>query len=490
MSAPIYERDASLALYFFNQISRYPRQSKKEGKVRAFIRRWSELHRYHYTADQCGNCIVRVPASAGREKRPALALQAHLDMVGEKNPGYTHDFAKDPIVPRYRDGWVSAPQTTLGADNGIGIALALALVEDPLVSHPELELVFTVDEETGLSGAAGLQPNAIHAAHLLNLDSEDDEVLITGCAGGQNILFKKRARYLSAKAGAHHRRPASYAMTLTGFHGGHSGVDIGKGFGNALSAGASILRTLFGTSSAERYLGALQGGTVHNAIPRECRAELLFADSDAYHDARALLEKALTEYAADQKLPRAELALSFEEIAPPAALHTAESARELLEFIIALPHGVRSYTADPAIPQTSSNIATIEQSGGADAILVSLRSSMSSDLQSFSDELSALAKAHGVEVHASGEYPAWQPQPHSALLEKCRQAYADATGAPPRVEIIHAGLEPAVIGKIFPTLDMVSCGPLILNPHSPQERLSIMSTAKIYRMLVALLGSW
>ena len=481
---------ASLVCYFFNQLSRYPRQSRKEDKIRAFIIRWAGSHSYHLTVDGCGNCIITVPPSNGREDSAPLALQAHMDMVCEAAPGHTHDFSKDPIVPRYDGDWIRAHNTTLGADNGIGVALAMALCEDPLIEHPQLELLFTVDEETGLTGAAGLSREALSAQHLLNLDSEDDAVLITGCAGGVNIELRRECAIESRKR-ILSRMPNAVARTLhlTGFHGGHSGVDINEPLGNALCCGAAVVQALISGLPDGCYVGAMNSGTVHNAIPRDFWAHLLFADADTCARAERIIAEQLRRYAADHKLADT---LTFELVNKEERFNVrvpADSAA-IMAFLTQLPHGVKSFTDNPAIPQTSSNAALITADHKCDSILLSVRGSHRQEMLQFIDEISALASTHNVAFSRSGEYPAWQPQQKSRLLDKCKQAYEKTRGHPPRVEVIHAGLEPAVISKIFPNLDMVSCGPLILNPHSPQERVSISSIAHVYRMLIQLLRDW
>ena len=296
------EHNVSLALYFFNQLSQYPRQSKREGQVRDFVCRWAASHGFTVAVDRCGNCIIRIPAARGRQRSPMLALQAHFDMVAEKNVGHVHDFSRDPIVPRYEGDWVFAPNTTLGADNGIGIALAMALVEDPLVAHPQLELVFTTDEETGLTGAAGLDAHAIASHYLLNLDSEDDASLITGCAGGLNISFNKKYECAAAHTVALHDSAKVYRFVLHGFHGGHSGVDINAGVGNAICCGARMLYAAASSVSDGFFVGALHGGTVHNAIPREFTAEVLCANNAVRTRVMQIMRNELRAYASDNSL--------------------------------------------------------------------------------------------------------------------------------------------------------------------------------------------
>lgn len=479
---------AALVFYFFNQLSRYPRPSRKEDAAREFVVRWARDHSYRTHIDKTGNCIVTVPADPARQNRPPLALQAHLDMVCESVPGHRHDFSSDPIIPRYDGDWVRADYTTLGADNGIGVALALALGADPLIVHPELELIFTVDEETGLTGAAGLSADAIKAKHLLNLDSEDDAVLINGCAGGASISVRKAYQLASRKS-----LPAaaiSCRLCVSGFLGGHSGVDIHKPLGNALCCGAQILSALLASLPDRCYLGAIKGGTVHNAIPRECEVKLLFADADARRLAERIVTDALKKYVTAHSMPGGDTTVEILPCEERLSVRTAESSAALVAFLTQLPHGVDSLTANPEIPQTSSNVARISHTDGYDYALLSVRSSRREELMQVMDRIAALATAHDAEHERSGDYPAWHPQPRSVLLRKCAQAYHHVCGSAPRVEVIHAGLETAVISRIAPQLDMLSCGPLILNPHSPQERVSIKSTATIYRMLIQLLRDW
>lgn len=488
----VYDAHASLPLYFFNQISRYPRQSKKEERIRNFLIQWARSHEYETRVDRCGNCIVIVPACEQRKNRPPLALQAHMDMVCEIAPGHAHDFSTDPIVPRYEGDWVRADNTTLGADNGIGIALMLALCEDPMVTHPRLELVFTVEEETGLTGAGGLSADAITARHLLNLDSEDDAVLINGCAGGVSMHMSKEyvvepEKKIASLDGAH----STYVLTLTGFAGGHSGVDIDKPLGNALCCGARVMQALLTQLPRRCYIGPLKSGTVHNAIPREFQAWLLFTDADAVRRAERIVTDAIGQYRVAHELNDDIARFVFSPCADtPFTVRSPESSAAISAFLTALPHGVASVTANRTIPRTSSNVAHISSEHERDSILLSIRSSDSQELAQFTADIAALAAAHGMKYSKSGEYPAWHAQKQSDLLEACMDAYKQANGNTPRVEVIHAGLETAIIRNTIPNLDMLSCGPLILNPHSPQERLSIRSTANIYRMLVRLLRDW
>lgn len=484
------DHTASLVLYFFNQLSRYPRQSRKEDAIRNFITHWARQHSYHTVVDRIGNCIITVPADTEKRQSPPLALQAHFDMVCESTQGHSHDFSKDPIIPHYEDDWVRADNTTLGADNGIGIALALALCEDPLVVHPQLELVFTVDEETGLTGAAQLDKNAINAKHLLNLDSEDGQVLINGCAGGINLHICKPYQLEQPHKRTSSTIPVAYCLQISGLQGGHSGVDIHKPLGNALCCTADILAALLAALPDQCHLGQISGGTVHNAIPRDCTVELLLSSATVRSQAERIIKTALKQYATTHSLNDKDMKATLQPTKKQFSVRTKESSSSLIALLTELPHGVHSFTNNPNIPQTSSNVAQIEMKHSGDCILISLRGSNHEELTEFTGKFDLLTKQHAAECDHSGSYPAWHPHPNSRLLTRCEQAYKKTCGTLPQVEVIHAGLETAVIANVSSNLDMLSCGPLILNPHSPQERLSISSTADIYRMLVQLLKDW
>lgn len=480
---------AALVFYFFNQLSRYPRQSRKEDAIRDFVVRWARGHSYHTVIDAVGNCIITVPADIERHNSPPLALQAHFDMVCEVNVGHSHDFAQDPIIPRYRGDWVRASNTTLGADNGIGIALAMALCEDPLITHPQLELIFTVDEETGLTGAAQLEKGAIHAKHLLNLDSEDDQTLINGCAGGINLNIGVPYTPIPL-AEIPLDSPIAYHLQVSGFPGGHSGVDIHKPLGNPICCMTQILGMLRTAIPDQFYFGPINGGTVHNAIPRDCTVEVVFANTATRNRAEKIATAAFKQYTAECGLIDNNATCAILPTEMNFSVCSPTSGTALIELLTGLPHGVHTLTDNPAIPRTSANIAQIETKDNTVRILLSLRSSEQSELAEMTTNIIRTAKCHTNDYDCSGSYPAWHPRPESRLLTHCKSAYEKSRGTAPRVEVIHAGLETAVIADIVEGLDMLSCGPLILNPHSPQERLSISSTAHVYLMLAQLLNDW
>jgi dipeptidase D len=466
----------------FAKISRIPRCSGHEEQIRAFLLAWAAAQDFASKTDQVGNLLVTVPASPGRESGPTLVLQSHLDMVCEQTPESTHDFSHDPLR-LYTDGdWLRAEQTTLGADNGIGIALAMALAEDRQLLHPTLELLFTVAEETGLSGAAALTPSFFSGKLLINLDSEDEGVLTIGCAGGRDSELVLDLEY--AEWPANHQQ---LELSVTGLQGGHSGVDIIEGRGNA---NVLLVRALaeLGTTSGF-HLAGLHGGSAHNAIPREAAARLAVPPATV-----PLLQARLTTWTAAlrQAMPHEpNLAITLTVAAAAGTrIYHPDLARRVLDLLLAAPDGVMGMSkVAVGIVESSVNLATIREEAGRLTILLSQRSDKVEGLAWLVAKSEALARLAGARINTGIGYPGWAPEPSSLLLAQARQVYRELFGSEATIEIIHAGLECGIIGAQNPGMDMLSLGPTVKNPHSPEERLFLPSLDRFCPFIRALLAS-
>ncbi len=466
---------------YFGQLSEIPRPSKKEGKVRTWLESVAAKHGWAHRTDNEGNIVLVVPSSPGREQEPIMVLQGHQDMVCEKTPESAHDFDRDPIVLRVDGEWLTARDTTLGADNGIAIAIALALSTDPDVSRPPLELLFTVDEETGLTGANRLDPSLLQGRVLLNLDSEDEGVLTVGCAGGTDTEIAMNLT----------RSPvgspwSTYRLSVSGLKGGHSGVDIHLKRANANVILAHALRRITDIESV--LLLEVSGGSAHNAIPRDAHAVI------ASMSAGATLERAVGEFqsALERLYGRWEPALKVTVAATESAETgvSAEHTRQIAHLLCSLPHGIQGMSGDiSGLVETSVNLATVRIEQGSLKIGMSQRSSVQGEMEMLSRRIHSIAALAGAQVTDRNSYPGWKPDMQSRLLDRCRHVYTRTFGVEPVVEAIHAGLECGVIGAKYDAMDMLSLGPTIQGPHSPDERLHIGSVGKVYRLLREVLAS-
>jgi len=465
----------------FEAITRIPRPSQKEEKVRAWLIEEAEKRNFSHRTDSVGNLVVNVPASSGKEGRPTVVLQGHMDMVCEKNRAVEFDFQKDAIRV-VRDGdWLKADGTTLGADNGIAVAMMLAVIEDN-VEHGPLELLFTMDEESGLIGALELDPTLITGRFLVNLDSEDEGVVCIGCAGGKNTEGKVPLSTESIPENS-----VSYELEVLGLNGGHSGTEIHVGLGNAISLCARVLDRL--SRQAPLRISALSGGDKHNAIPREC-AVVLSVPQESGEKLKNLVSEIEQEIQSEIGDIEPKLRVTLSETSTPAgAATTPDSSVSLIRTLLLIPHGVLGMSrVTPGVVETSSNLAAAKIQGETLELLTSQRSSVASLCNAAAERVRAAAEAAGGSVRYVSEYPAWRPNPHSALLAKCRDLYQEMNGAEIEVAVVHAGLECGVIGSKIPGMEMVSIGPDIRGPHSPDERLSISSAVRVYEFLQSFLG--
>jgi dipeptidase D len=476
----------------FADISAVPRPSKREDRIRRHVRRVAEENGLKARQDGAGNLLIEVPPSPGCAAAPTTVLQGHLDMVCEKNAGTTHDFEHEPIRllvesdPQDGQQIIRADGTTLGADNGIGVALALAAAFSPEVVHGPLELLFTFDEEAGMTGAKALSPDFFRGRRMLNLDSEEDDSLYIGCAGGCDTSLTWVFRVRSAA-----QRAELCRVTVAGLCGGHSGGDIHKHRGNAIKL---LTRTLLAGGGDKLRLAEFNGGSKHNAIPREAAAVVAGprGTREALQRAAVLVrEQAARESAEDHPDIVVEPTASK---SVPAVLSAADTAR-LLEVLAALPHGVLSmHPQIGGLVETSNNVATIAtrlDDGGPSlhvAVGTLSRSSSATQLHVTLRQIEAVGRLAGGNVTTSNEYPGWAPNVNSPVLASCRKVYEALFGAPPKVTAIHAGLECGIIGDRVGGMDAVSFGPRITGAHSPDERVYVASVQKVWKYLRAVLG--
>ncbi|HSA95574.1 MAG TPA: aminoacyl-histidine dipeptidase [Acidobacteriota bacterium] len=431
--------------------------------------------------DRVGNVLVSKPASLGREGAVGAILQGHLDMVCEKNSDKVHDFCKDPIQTEVRGEWVYAQGTTLGADNGIGLAAALAVMEDKTLVHGPLEFLFTVDEETGLTGANKIQKGFLAGKMLLNLDSEDEGTFTIGCAGGADstlVLPIERKKTMSKNL---------YRLHVHGFRGGHSGLDINQGRGNAIKLLARMLGQA--QAAAKFELVSVEGGSKHNAIPREAVA-LLACPPVQVRSMTTALKKAFDKIKIEYKAVEPGAAYSLEAVAGKDLAMTQDSQRTLVDFLMAVPHGVIAMHAEIAgLTETSTNLAIVKTGKAAFEVLCSSRSSVASALEATRDIIKSVCALAGARAELKDGYPGWMPNLDSLLLKKMKEIYAKTFGKEAEIVAVHAGLECGIIGEKFPGMDMISFGPTLKNPHSPEEHVHIGSVEKFWTLMAAALDS-
>jgi dipeptidase D len=467
-------------LTIFKEISAIPRCSKHEEAISEWLCNWAQKHKFEYKQDIAGNVLIAVPATDGYEESPIVVLQGHTDMVCEKQPESDHDFSTDPICLIRNDNWLGADKTTLGADNGVAIALALMLVEEQK-PHPRLELLFTVDEETGLTGANQLQPDFLKGKILLNLDSEGEGKFTIGCAGGKHTIIHLPLEYDLASEGSSFMK-----IKVKGLLGGHSGVDINKYRGSAIKLLARSLYTLKKEFSFN--IIDISGGTAHNAISREAECTICLYPDDQEKIEESIQSIKLT-FKREYKEIEPGLDINIQSVAIAEDILTEESTLQVIDLLMALPHGVAAMTHSiPGLVETSCNLAKISIDAKGFRVLTSIRSSVGSRLEGLCGRIMAISDLAGADVEESDGYPAWEPDTNSGLLKKCVSSYQSLFGIEPDVLIIHAGLECGLIGEKYPEMEMISFGPTIENAHSPRERLNLPSFQRTWEFLTVILA--
>ncbi|GAB4343363.1 MAG: aminoacyl-histidine dipeptidase [Calditrichia bacterium] len=466
----------------FYEISQIPRCSRNEEAVREYVLGVAKRNNLEYKIDAVGNVVVKVPATPGKEDKPIVVLQGHLDMVCEKNKGTEHDFSKDPIK-LVRDGdWMKADGTTLGSDNGIFIAAALAAMEDKELVHGPLECLFTIDEETGLTGAIELGTDMLEGRILLNLDSEEDGALYIGCAGGRDteFFFDMESEAVPAEF-----KPA--LVKVLGLKGGHSGLNIHEERGNAIKLLNRFLWKVLPEVGGR--LASIEGGSKHNAIPREAEA-VVYLPGGKLADLKARAAEFEAIYKNELKFidPDVKVEILENGFEAPETMFTSQFHNKLLNFLYVVPHGVIAMSlAVPGLVETSTNLAVVTVKEGKLSILTSQRSSVDSALDNINDMVKACGYLAGAKVHSGGGYPAWAPNPDSMLLKTTKKVFNELFGKEPEVKAIHAGLECGIIGGKFPGMDMISFGPTIQGAHSPDEKVQISAVERFWKLLEGIL---
>lgn len=467
--------------HYFEEICQVPRPSKREEKIVAYLKAFGEAHGLETKVDEVGNVLIKKPATPGMENRKTVVLQSHVDMVCEKNNDVTHDFLTDPIETEIDGEWLKAKGTTLGADNGIGVATELAILTDDTLEHGPIECLFTIDEETGLTGAFALQEGFMNGDILLNLDSEDEGELFIGCAGGVDSVAEFHYTPVNV--------PEGYfccKVTVKGLKGGHSGGDIHLGRGNA-----NKILTRFLHQALSRYdlhLCAIDGGNLRNAIAREAYAVVAVPEADK-HALRADLNIFAAQVQAENAVVDPDLQLIMESEAHQTTAIDRDTAKRLIQALYATPHGVFAMSQDiPGLVETSTNLASVKMKPGEIIrIETSQRSSTASAKEDIATMVRTVFEMAGAQVSHGDGYPGWKPNPHSEILEIATASYRRLFGVEAKVKAIHAGLECGLFLDKYPSLDMISFGPTLQGVHSPDERMLIPTVQKFWDHLVDIL---
>ncbi len=465
--------------HFFAEICKVPRPSLHEEQISAFLRAFGEQHHLETIADAKGNVIIRKPASKGFESRPMLLLQAHMDMVAEKNRDVCHDFLKDPIIPYIKEGWVWAKGTTLGADDGIGVACALAILDDDSIQHGPLECLFTVDEEKGMTGADAIQPGVLKSRVMVNLDSEQDGDFCIGCAGGIDTTAAFDYKWVPSPQNFYF-----FKVEIKGLQGGHSGEDIHKNRGNAVFLLTRFLYQL----GADVQLAAIDGGNLRNALAREASAivGVPFAQKE---QARVLANIFLSQLQNEYK-NEPSLSLLVESVVTPTSVFNSDIVLPLINSLMACPHGVYGMSSEiEGLVETSTNLASVKMDTEKSQIIIttSQRSSVESRLTEISSKVESVFRLAGAHVSHGGAYPGWEPNFNSKIKDVVVSAYVRLFNQQPLVRAIHAGVECGLFFKKYPDLDMISLGPTMIGIHSPNEHIEIEAVSRFWKLMMEVL---
>ncbi len=460
----------------FAALNAIPRPSKKEEKVIEFIKNFGENLGLETIVDEVGNVIIKKPATPGMEDRKAIVMQSHLDMVCQKNNDVLFDFETQGIQMEVDGDWLKAKGTTLGADNGLGVAAIMSVLESSDIPHPALEALFTIDEETGMTGAIGLKPGQLSGEILLNLDTEEDDEIDIGCAGGIDVTAWQNYNLEDAKG-------QIVKIEIKGLQGGHSGMDIHKGFGNANVILGRLLYT--GVYNQNIQLISIDGGGLRNAIPREANAVFSVRNVVEFIDnANILKASILEEFANVEK----DLQINIENFSTTEKAISEEDSKKIILALKSAHNGVYRMSPDVAdLVETSNNIARVELKDGTLKILNLSRSSVDSTKFAVAEQLKSVFELAGFEVEFSGSYPGWKPKPGSEIVKIMEKIYERDFGSKPHVVACHAGLECGIIGANYPEMEMVSFGPTIRGAHSPEEKANIPSTKKFWGFLKEIL---
>ncbi len=461
----------------FEQLNAIPRASKKEQRVIEFMRNFGNSLHLSTTVDEAGNVMIKKPATPGLEDRPVICLQSHLDMVHQKNAGTQFDFEKEGIKMLVDGDWVRARGTTLGADNGIGVAAIMSVLSSKEIAHPAIEALFTIDEETGMTGAMALKGGLLKAKYLLNLDTEDDHELTIGCAGGIDVTATRP--YDSEPVPDEH---SAYAIKVSGLTGGHSGMDIHLGRGNA----NKLLNRLLATAQ-DRYnvrLCSFDGGSLRNAIPREATADVLVpcASEDDFRNFVDEYKEVIKE---EYRTTDPQLTVSVERIAMPGSVINSDFQEELLRCMYACPNGIYRMSPDiDQLVQSSNNLARVLVKDGTLTVMCLTRSSVDSEKMDLANAVRSSFELCNASVSLTGAYPGWTPKLQSEIVRQMETLYKNMYGNEAHVNAVHAGLECGILGTNYPATQMISFGPNIRGAHSPDECVQISSVQKFWQYLL------
>lgn len=464
----------------FAEICKIPRPSKKEGKMIEYLLRFGQQHNLATLNDAAGNVVIKKPATKGFENRPTIVLQSHIDMVCEKTADSTHDFERDAIQPIIDGDWVHANNTTLGADDGIGVATQLAILASEMVEHPAIECLFTVDEETGLTGAFSLDGSMLSGRTLINLDSEDEGQIFIGCAGGINTVGRLKIAKQPVSA-----NNAAFRIDVKGLRGGHSGDDIHKGFGNA----NKILNRFLWNATKQFGINLcnFDGGNLHNAIPRNATASFTI-DKKKEHDLLSYFCGFKNDIVQELKYTESQIVIELTETELPTETMTPNCQSRLLNAIYGCPNGpIAMSHALPGLVETSTNLASVKMKDSVVEIVTSQRSSVESAKYDIANMVESVFAQAGMEVEHSEGYPGWEPDTNSAILTTAVASYKRLFAKEPEVKAIHAGLECGLFLKKLPGMDMISIGPTLRGVHSPSERIEIKTVKMFYDFLTDIL---
>ncbi|WP_404985112.1 aminoacyl-histidine dipeptidase [Chryseobacterium sp. M5] len=454
----------------FSKLNAVPRPSKKEEKVIAFIKEFGENLGLETTVDEVGNVIIKKPATPGMENRKSIVMQSHLDMVCQKNNDVNFDFETQGIQMEVDGDWVKAKGTTLGADNGLGVATIMLILESSDIPHPDLEALFTIDEETGMTGALGLKPGQLTGQILLNLDTEEDDEIDIGCAGGIDVTVTQN--YSTEASNGQIVR-----IEVKGLQGGHSGMDIHKGFGNANIIMGRILYKALENQNVQ--LISIDGGSLRNAIPRESVALISVRNAGEFIEnvTNGIKKEILEEFASVE----AHLQINIENSTSSEKALSVEDSKKIILVLKSLHNGVYRMSPDVQdLVESSNNVARVELKEGGLKILNLSRSSVDSSKDSVAEQLKSVSELAGMNVEFSGSYPGWKPKPGSEIVQVLEKIYTEKFAEKPHVVACHAGLECGIIGANYPEMEMVSYGPTIRGAHSPDEKANISSTQKFW----------
>ncbi len=467
---------------YFEEICKIPRLSKNEGKIRKYLLDFAKNNNLESNEDEVGNILIVKPPSTGMENRKTVVLQSHMDMVGEKNADYPHDWTKDPIIPAVKNGWVTATGTTLGADDGIGIASQMAILTDKNLRAGKIECLFTVDEESGMTGAINIKADFFSGRTLINLDSEDEGILFIGCAGGMDTVGTMKYTAIPVA-----NNSCAFDISVTGLHGGHSGDEIHKGYGNAVKIMNRLLWNI--SNQFEISVANFDGGNLRNAIPREAFSKIVL-DKSVNEAIKSWIEAFHTTLIDEFGDLEKELKISVKEVDLPPLVMDKESQKKFLNALSCCPHGVIAWSKEmDDLVETSTNLAIAKFSGNNSIrIITTQRSSIESSRNDASAMVESCLRLAGAEVVHSDGYPGWKPNLTSEILKITRNSYLELFGKEPSIRAIHAGLECGLVYEKIKGIDMISFGPTIRGAHTPEEMIEIRTAQMFWDLLIDVVG--